>query len=242
MGSDLKVLQVLHDRLLAEQVDGAVHDADDCVLCDLEDTDQTTDPEGGDVGSFTQEQVDAAVAKAIADATGPLNTRIEELSASAKETEVGKAISDALAPKEAEIADLQSRLDAAEARATKAETEFSDFKAAVEAKEKEAEEAAAREGRKTERVKAMKEAKVFSDAYVDEHADRFAAMSDEDFAARMDEWKAIVAKDDAGDGKIPEKTGFQASREGTGNGGLPAGSVLGELGSLRGALSDPRTI
>jgi hypothetical protein len=243
MGSDLKVL---HDRLLSEQPDGAVHDPDDCPLCDMEETNPMNDPEGGDVGSFTQEQLDAAVAKAVAEATGPLTQRIEELSASAKETEVGKAISDALAPKEAEIADLQSKLDAAEARATKAETEFTDFKAAAEAKEKEDEENKAREARKGDRVKAMKDAKVFSDTYVDENADRFAAMSDEDFAARMEEWKAVTAsKGEGGEGggeKIPEKTGLQAAREGSGNGNLPTGSLLGELGSLRGALSDPRTI
>lgn len=239
MGSDLKVL---HDRLLAEQPEGAIHDPDDCPLCDLEDTD-TINPEGGDVSSFTQEQLDAAVAKAVADATGPLTTRISEMETAAKETEHGKAIADALAPKEAEIADLQSRIDAAEARATKAETDLTDFKAAIEAEKTETAENAAREARKADRVKQVKDAKVFTDQYADENADRFAAMDDEEFTARMGEWKAIKGDGaGSGTGDIPGKTGFQASREGGGNGTIPAGSMLGELNTLRGALSDPRSI
>lgn len=243
MGGDLKAL---HDRLLDEQPGGAVHDPDDCLLCAMEGSDDMSTLEGGGVGDFSQEQVDAAVAKAVAEATGPLNKRLEELQASAKETEVGKAVADALAPKEAEIADLQSRLDAAEARATKAESEFNDFKASIEAAKKEEEEAKTREARKAERSQKVKDAKVFSDEYVEQNADRFAAMSDEDFDARMAEWKVIASKSDGGNGgeggeQIPGKTGFQASREGSGDGAFK-GSALGELSTLRGALSDPRTI
>lgn len=183
------------------------------------------------MGEFTQEDMDAAVAAAIADATSSMNQRIAELEAAAMETEVGKAVAEAVTAKDAEISDLQAKLDAAEAAKTAAEARVTELEAA-EAKRLEDELTAAR---REERVAKAKEIGVLSDEYVDKNADRFAAMSDDEWAGRVDEWAAIA--DAAGSSKTPpppSATVLEATRISTSG---ESGSALSLIGAMRrGAL------
>lgn len=196
------------------------------------------------MSTFTQEQVDAAVSKAVADATAPLQTKLAELESVSKESEVGKAVADAVAPLNEQIADLQTKLDTATVEKAAAD----EAKAAVEAwwetaiAEKVEGDAAA--ARKDERLAKLKEvAPEGAHAYLDENADRFAAMSDEDFTARIEEYGVVAKKEEAPATFIPAATALQAAREGgAGGAGTQTGSMLGELSSLRRSLTDPRTL
>lgn len=184
--------------------------------------------------TFTQTDLDAAVAAAV----GPLQQRLTELEAQAQDSEVGRAVAAAVAEKDTQISDLQSQLDtavaartAAEAKMTETETFWAEAIAAHE-------EAIAFEARRNERVSKAAEIGVFNDDYIAANADRFAAMSDEDFAARLEEWR-LIAADKAPSG-IPAKTAFTASRVEQPQ--TSTGSRLGQLAALRANRVDPRTL
>lgn len=240
-------LKELHDRLMAEKPDGAVHEEASCPICAMETFDITeqgahgsaTGPQGGSMTTFTQEQMDAAVAEATA-ASEALAKRVAELEAAQQETEVGKAVAEATAPLSTEIADLQSKLDEAvlaRQAAEEAKTNLENWWAEQITAHQEAEAAAAR---KDERVAKVKEAASFPDEYLEANADRFAAMSDEDFEARLEEWRTIAPA--PASTQIPGDTALTAAREGAAGGSTNKGSMLSELGSLRHSLTDPRTL
>lgn len=235
-------LKTLHDRLLAEKPEGVTHDEASCPLCAMEETTTPVIPEGGSMSEFTQEQVDAAIADAVAKATAPLQTRLAELEAAAQETEVGKAVSEATAPLNEQIAELQQKLDAevmARTTAEEAKAEVETFWSEAIAAKVAADEA---DARKDDRLAKLKEvAPEGAHAYLDENADRFAAMSDEDFEARIEEYRTITAKAEPGS-EIPQATALTAAREGAGVAGTKPGSMLSELPTLRRSLTDPRTL
>lgn len=229
-------LKVLHDQLLASKPEGAEHDEATCPLCAMEtDESHDTNPGGSMPESFTQDDLDAAIAAATAD----LQKRLDELGAQVRDTEVGRAVAEAVAAKETEVSELQAQLDAAEAARTAAENKLNEteefWAAAIAAQE----EAATVAARREQRVAEAKEASVLSDEYVEQNADRFAAMSDDDFGARLEEWRAIAAA--AGTTKtpgIPAKTALVAARA---TDEQPA-SALAFIGDLRRARVDPRTL
>lgn len=230
-------LRALHDRLLEVMPDGADHKAGDCPLCTVTAADETNCTQGGVMPEFTQADIDAAVAAA----TSPLQQRLTELEAQAQESEVGKAVSTAVADKETQITDLQTQLDTATAGRTAAEsklTETEQFWTDAIAAHQEAVTIAAR---KETRLGQAAELKVFSDEYIAQNADRFAAMSDDDFAARIEEWKLIAAQHDVGEGsKPPAKTAMVASRTDQSSG--DKGSALSRLAELRTRNVDLRTV
>lgn len=183
--------------------------------------------------TFTQEDLDAAVAAS----TVPLQQRLNELEAQVQESEVGRAVAQATETKDAEISKLQQQVDAVEAARTAAEhklVETEQFWAdAIAAHEATAELAI----RKDQRVAEAKQAGVFGDDYIEENAERFAAMSDEDFSARLDEWRLIAAKA-VGDTPAPARTALVASAAPT----QTATSNLSVITELRGKRVDPRTL
>lgn len=202
-------LKDLHDHLLAAKPDEAKHDAATCPLCAVEaNATHDTNSGGSMPESFTQADLDAAIAAATSD----LQKRLEELGAQVRDTEVGQAVAEAVAAKETEVSELQTKLDAAEAARTAAENKLAETEQYWTDAIAAAEEAAQVAARREERVAEAKKAGVLADAYVDENADRFAAMSDEDFKARLDEWRAIAAAAGNKTGDIPAKTALNAAR------------------------------
>jgi hypothetical protein len=153
-----------------------------------------------------------------------------------RDTEVGQAIAEAVAAKETEVSELQTKLDAAEAARTAAEHKLSETEQFWTDAIATAQEQAQIAARRDERVTEAKNAGVLSDAYIDEHADRFAAMSDEDFRARLDEWKTIAAA--AGANGIPAKTALEAARA---TDEQPTTS-LGYIAEFRRQRVDPKTL
>lgn len=233
-------LKLLHDRLLSEMPDGSEHDVESCPICAMEATDNHDTPGGSMPETFTQDDIDAAVAAA----TTSLQQRLGELEAQVQETEVGRAVSEAVAAKETQISDLQSRLDAAEAARTAAENKLTETEQywtdAIAAHE----QAAAFAARRDQRVAKAREAGVFNEDYITANADRFAAMSDEDFDAAVSEWTLIAAK--------YQRDGVQAKGAGTATPGTTAlvasaataspTSGLGLLSELRVNRVDPRAL
>lgn len=229
-------LKVLHDQLLASKPEEATHDEATCPLCAVEaDATHDTNSGGSMPESFTQADVDAAVAAATSD----LQKRLEELGAQVRDTEVGQAVADAVTAKETEVSELQDKLDAAEAARTAAENKLSETEKFWADAIAEAEEAAQVAARRDERVAEAKKAGLLSETYIDENADRFAAMSDEDFKGRLDEWRAIAAATGGKTADIPTKTALEAARA-TGD-DKPA-SALAYIGDLRRDRIDPKTL
>lgn len=229
-------LRALHDRLLELMPDGAEHQEGDCSLCTVTAADETHRTQGGVMPEFTQADIDAAVAAA----TSPLQQRLTDLEAQAQEGEVGKAVATAVAEKETQITDLQTQLDAATAGRTAAESKLAEteqyWTAAIAAQE----EAVAIAARKDTRIGQASEIGVFSEEYLAQNSDRFAAMSDADFAARLDEWKLIAAQAGGETQAPPATTAMVASR--TDQPGVKPSSTLGRLAEMRARSVDLRAV
>lgn len=234
-------LRVIHDRLLEVMPDGAEHNASKCSLCAMEtdpNPDHARTPGGVMPETFTQEDLDAAVAAA----SSPLQQRLVELEAQVQETEVGRAVAEAVAAKETAVIELQQQLDAAVAARTTAETKLTETEQywadAIAAHEAAVQLAA----RAQDRAAKAKELGVFNDEYIDANAERFAAMSDEDFGDRLEEWKLIAKRETPGlaaaASKIPAKTALAASRAEA----PKTGSALGRLAEFKARGVDPRTL
>jgi hypothetical protein len=184
--------------------------------------------------SFTREDVEAAVAAATTD----LQKRLEELGAQVRDTEVGQAVTEAVAAKETEVSELQSKLDAAEAARTAAENKLSETETFWTEAIAAANEATQVAARRDERVTEAKKAGVLSDAYIDENANRFAAMSDEDFKSRLEEWRTIAAAAGTKSTGIPAQTALAAARVAD---DTPT-SALSYIGDLRRQHVDPAAL
>lgn len=214
-------LKGLHDRLLAEKPADAAHDAAVCPLCAIDATD---DPTGGSV-TYTEEDLQAAVEKAVS----PLKARINELEQSQQISEVESAKAAVREEMQAQLDDLQTQLDAAVLKAQAAEQEKDGIVAWLEAERDAAEQAQVLAARREERLARVREAANFPEDYLEKNAERFVAMSDEDFEIAVEGWKAIAGSNTGGS-TLPEKTGLHASHESTTRQG---GSALKEIIGLR---------
>lgn len=230
-------LRAFHDRLLEVMPSGAEHKEGDCPICSVTAA-ETIRTQGGVMPEFSQADIDAAVAAA----TGPLQQRLAELEAQAQESEVGKAVAQAVGEKDTLITDLQTQLDTATAARTAAETKLAETEKywvdAIAAHE----EAVAVAARKETRIGQAAELGVFNDEYIAANADRFAAMSDEDFAARIEEWKLIAASAKPGEGKTPPATTAMVASRSDNAGSNTAAARLGRLAELRARNVDLRSL
>jgi hypothetical protein len=224
-GSGVDALRVLHDRLLAERPDGAAHDEDACPLCGADDN-----TKGGWMATFSEDELQAAIDAAVAEATAPLTSRIAELENSAQQSELEQVKSEM----EARIAELETKLDAAVLEATTAKDETATLQQAWDDEKAAAEEAVAVAARREERIQKVKELASFPAEYLEQNGDRFAAMSEEDFNARLEEWAAISKPPTSS--TVPTKTALIASRQ------EDEMSALSCLREFREPLTDPRTL
>jgi hypothetical protein len=178
-------LTVLHDKLLAEKPEGVEHDETSCPICS---SDENAEEHMSD-NTFTEEEVRAKVAEA----TKSLEDRIVELEAANKDASVLEKIKEATDPLHVRVAELEAELDKATLRAEQAEAEIATAKEFWENLETEEAAEAERAARKAERVEKVKEVVQFSDEYIGQRADGWAELSDEDFAAALEDWKAIAS-------------------------------------------------
>lgn len=241
---ELAAYKALHDRLLNEKPADAVHDPAECPLCAM--TDDTTggkptdDTRGGSMSTttHTDEELKAAVDAAVA----PHLARIKDLEASQQTSEVDAAVAAAKAELEGQIAELQTQLDAKVLEAQTEKERADGITAWLDEEKVKAEQAALVDARKSERIDKVKEVASFPQEYLDANADRFAAMSDEDFEVALEGWKAISKPEGSGGGggdHIPDKTGLHAARDETTNKNGKTSTAVKELiGSRRNGRVD----
>lgn len=235
-----------HDELLSKIPDGVAHDTANCPICNLEGepsgANENDDPEGGDMSkTYTEDEFNAAVAAAIE----PLQSELDTIKASKTEQEIEARIAEAVATVEAEKAELQKSLDSALVEASESKAALTDLTAFLEAEVQAAEQAAAYDARKTERLAQVKEVASFTDEHLEANADRWTNMSDEDFAAQIADWKEVAnaASKPAGETvtekKIPAVTAMVASRSEQGTDKFASARQIMRAG-LTG--NDPRTL
>ena len=214
----------LHDRLLAEKPDGAVHDPDSCPFCAMED-----EPSGG--GNMTDEELQAKIDAAVAEAVKAKDEEIASLKAAVVTTETEAAVKAAVADKDTEIAELRKELDEAVLREANAKAEHDSLVAFLEAEKTAAEEREAAAARKDSRIEKLRTVARFPEEYLTANADRFAAMSDDEFEARCAEYAALAP---AGTTEVPAgMPGLRAGLEGPGSNGNGKSAAYKELFALR---------
>jgi hypothetical protein len=224
----------IHDKLLAEKPDDVEHDAANCAVCN--ETTNTTNPSrGGDMNTYTEDELTSAVKEALA----PVQAELDTLRNSLAEGEVEERISAARAEVEAQIAELQASLDAAEIRATEAERTRDEIVAWLDAEAAAVEEAAALEARKEERKSVVSAASLFSEAHIEANLDRWVAMDDETFGQLVEGWKELstAARSTEVPTGLPAETAM--STRTTNNNG---GSAVAEVHAALRSGFDPRAL
>lgn len=227
-------LRQLHDELLARQPSNAAHDSAVCPFCLNTETDESH--LGGDieVSTFTQEELDAAVAEALT----PLQEALKALKDSQQESEIDARIAAAKAELESRITDLQGELDSSVLKTTEAERQYQELVDFL-ANEQSAQEAAAQMAeRKESRLSIVKEVASFPDEYLVANADRWSQLDDEGFEALVSDWKAISTARGTGSEttSLPKVTSMNASRS------EDSKSVLAEVLGWNNQGLDPRTL
>ena len=230
-------LQEVHDRLVAEMPEGCEHDPEECIFCNGE---YASEEQGGNVSdkTYSQEEVDALVAAAIASALEPLQAELNEFKAGQVSAEVEAQIAAAREEMEAQIAELTSKLDAAVLEAETAKTARDEIQQWLE--NVAAEEAAAAEvaERREARIAQVTEVVQFPEEYIEQRADKWAAATDEEFEALLADYKALAEKaKSTSESPLPKATAMVASRSGAGV--ESSGSAVMDLIRTR---QDPRAI
>jgi len=206
-------------------------------------------PTGGDMEkTYTEDELKATVAAAVAEAMKPVAAELETLKAQADADAVEGRIADIETAHAAAVAEIQLKLDEATIAGTAAADERDRLVAWLEGEKASAEEAALRESRTEERVAKVKEVANFSDEFIADNTERWVAMSDDDFAATVVSYeasfeaaKASLASAGAGTTETKLTTALSDTRDTAGAGTDRMASVRDVLG-MRHQGVDPRTV
>jgi hypothetical protein len=194
--------------------------------------------------TYTDEEMKAATDAAVVKATSALQAKVAELEKAAETSQTEAQIAAARTELQAQLDEATAKLDAAvlEAQGEKAKREEIETWLSEEAAK--AEQAKLITARRDDRLTRVKEVASFPDDYLEKNVDRFAAMSDEDFAARLEEWREIAAKagTPVGGGGIPSQTSLTASRDGSGRSSSTGMAEVREVMGLRNQGIDPRVL
>jgi len=238
-------LKSLHDRVLECKPEDAMH-PDDCPLCLIETATEITTNGGIPVSekTYTSQEVEALVAAAVAKSTEDLSQELSELKVTKESADTEGKIAAAKADADAQVTEIQKRLDEAVIEAQQVKQERDEIVAyftEVEAAEAMKAEIESRQEERALRVAAIV---TFPEEYVTERAEKWAALSDEDFDATLADYKALAEKI----GQKPESQGIphvaamHATRETNGSGNGKVGSAVREVLALRQLGVDPRDI
>lgn len=223
--TDIDVKRI-HDLLLVGKPSEASHKASLCPLCaespDGDDTHEIDDTSGGDVSTFTQGDLDEAVAKATAEIQAKLDSYLQEQGLA----EVEVRLSEMADAHEAEVAELKAQIDTAVASAEAVKTERDELVAYLDEVGAQAEAEQALEARREEIQSAV--ADIFGAEHIEANIERWASLEDEAFEAVLSDWnaaakvaakaakggtkKVAVTKDDA-----PASTAMEQSAEDDGD-------------------------
>lgn len=193
--------------------------------------------------TYTEDEMSAVLAQ-VAD----LESKLRELEGAKHENAASAKVAEMTAQFDAERNELNSKLDAAVLEAQTAKDEKTAILAYLEEIRVENERAAEVARLREERVVKVKEVASFTDEYIAERADAWAALSEDAFEATLADWKAIsekaakaasapkTEKSAKPESTIPAETAMASTSEST-------GSVLHEvISGFRAKGVDPRTI
>jgi hypothetical protein len=192
-------LKKLHDEHLANKPD-SMSDEDyasvieqhktNCPFCNDQAISDNDPEEGGDMDTFTQEELDAAVEAAVA----PIQAELKGLKDSAAESEVDTRVAEAKAEADERVAELQAQLEAAVLEAQTAKDELANLNSYLESEKEAAELAELYEAVKADRKAKIAEVANFPEDFLEANLDRWCAEDEESFAARLEEWKISSSK------------------------------------------------
>lgn len=161
--------------------------------------------------TYTLDEVDALVSKAVADATAPLQAELENFKGSQATAEVEAKIAEVRAELEAQVADLTSRLDAAVIEAEQAKTERDEITTFLTEETERVAQEAELETRTAARIEQVAAVVKFPEDYVAERASKWAALNDEEFEALLADYAALGGTQSE-TSPLPRATAMHASR------------------------------
>jgi len=175
----------------------------------------TISPHGGDMSdkTYTEDDLKAVVAEALA----PVQAELDQLRLKDKASETDAAIEQVKAEYTSTIEDLQRQLDEEAVKAESARNELTNVVSYLEAEVNAEAERAEFEARRDSRIEAVKEIADFPDERLEASADRWAKMSDEEFASLLEDFAAAAAvskkgkKIDEQDEKLRDKAGLEST-------------------------------
>jgi DNA repair ATPase RecN len=144
------------------------------------------------MSTFTKEEVDHAVAEAVANAVAPLQAELDNVKAKADADAVDARIVEVKAEFDVKLEDMQKALDAAVIEAQAAKEERDSLVSWLENEKVAQEEASERIARTEERLSKVKEVANFPDDFVEAQTERWVSMSDEDFDATVEGYKVAA--------------------------------------------------
>lgn len=163
--------------------------------------------------TYTEDDLKAAVAEALA----PVQAELDQLRLKDKASETDAAIEQVKAEYTSTIEDLQRQLDEEAIKAESARNELANVVSYLEAEVNAEAERAEFEARRAARIEAVNEVAEFPEDRLEASADRWAKMSDEEFASLLEDFAAAAApskkaaKVDEQDEKIKDKAGLEST-------------------------------
>ena len=163
--------------------------------------------------TYTEDDLKAAVAEALA----PVQAELDQLRLKDKASETDAAIEQVKAEYTSTIEDLQRQLDEEAIKAESARNELANVVSYLEAEVNADAERAEFEARRAARIEAVNEVAEFPEDRLEASADRWAKMSDEEFASLLEDFAAAAApskkgkKMDEQDEKDKDKAGLEST-------------------------------
>lgn len=190
--NELPTVQALHNLLLSNKPSEASHDASLCPICvesaDGNDSHNDAVHGGGDVSTYTQDELEAQISAAVAS----VQTQLDELLASQEQAAIEAKFAETTEAHESEVAEIQGKLDQAMADVEAANAAHEELVSFLESTQAEIDEKAALDTRRDEVASLVED--TFSKEYVEENIDRWASLEAEAFEAMLTDWKAAAAK------------------------------------------------
>lgn len=180
-------MQSIHDEWVAQKPVGATHDSDNCPFCF-----QTSPTNGLEEGMSMSEDATVQL-RAKEDEIARLTTQVADLLVQANESAFDAKIAEATAAGETKVAELQAQLDTQVLETESARKELADLVTYL-AETADAETAAAeQEARWAGRLEQIKEhAALLPEAHITASTARWSAMEDDEFAALIEDFKAVA--------------------------------------------------
>lgn len=194
--------------------------------------------------TYTDDQVQALVAAAVAKATEDLQGELNGFRSTEDAAALDAKISEAKAEVEAAMADLQAKLDEAVATSTQVTRERDEIVAWLDSAKADSERAAEISQRRDTRIAQVAEVIDFPEEHVAARADVWSEMDDEKFEALLADYRAMATKiGTKTDGSEPPRvTAMVATRESGAGSTRKVGSAVREVIGLYRTGVDPRAI